>query len=193
MKKLLVFSLMLLMMACNSDEKDEVSPNSKYIGEWESVSSEDLGNGTFATREFNLEKENWSLVFTLFMDEAQTTPVFAFRAVGKYEVEGVSTVVEGADNAYFGFDKKYVTLLTDNEDLINGFGFSACGLEKDVEKDISQDGCSFLVSNAECGQEYDLLRLDNGQLFFGARPEAGEDMCSEEKRPTTLFYPLKKK
>jgi len=128
----------------------------------------------------------------LFLDSAQTMPVFAFRAVGKYEVQGTSTVVAGADNAYFGFDEKYVTLLTDNQEVIQNFGFADCGLEKDVEKDITETGCSFLVSKQVCGQEYDLLKLDNEQLYFGMRPAEG-DMCTEENRPTALFYPLKKK
>lgn len=165
---------------------------SKYAGEWKSVASENLGNGSFATRYFNLEDEKWEIKFTLFLDRLQENPVFVFRAVGKYEVQGTSEKVEGADNAIFGFDNKYITLLTDDEEIIKNFGFADCNLEKDVEKDISKDGCSFLVSNEVCGQEYDLLKLDNGQLFFGMRPTEG-DMCIEENRPTVLFYPLKRR
>ena len=208
MKKLFVLSFTVWLMSCqgNSNSQGNLSEGSdsqksapekayeksKYLGEWESVTSENLGNGSFAKRYFNLKEEDWEITFTLFLDSAQTIPVFAFRAVGKYEVQGASTIVDGADNAYFGFDSKYLTLLTDNEDVIQGFGFTNCGLEKGVEKDITHDGCSFLVSKQACGQEYDLLKLDNEQLFFGMRPSEG-DMCTEENRPTALFYPLKKK
>lgn len=172
-------------------ENEETAGN-KYVGEWESVASENLGNGSFATRYFNLKDENWEIKFTLFLDSLQEKPVFVFRAVGKYEVQDASEKIEGADNAIFKFDNKYVTLLTDDEEIIKNFGMNECGLEKDTEKDITKDGCSFLVSKEACGQEFDLLKLDNEQLFFGMRPSEG-DMCTEENRPTALFYPLKKK
>ena len=172
--------------------QEEELEGTDYTGEWESVVSENLGNGTFGTRYFNLESEHWEVRFTLYLDSLQTMPVFEFRGVGPYEVEGKSETLEWVDNAIFHFDHKYVTLLTDNADLINNFGFTACNLETGVEKDITEEGCSFLVSKAVCGQEYDLLKLENEQLFFGMRPAEG-DMCAEERRPTALFYPLKRK
>lgn len=166
----------------------EVSKN-PYLGQWESVKAEDLGNGTFGTRYFEIAKENWEVKFTLYLDSTLTMPVFQFRGIGKYEVQGQSTIIEGAENAIFGFDQKFVTLLTDNQDLINNFGFNTCNLEKDTEKDITADGCSFLVSKSICAQEYDLLKVDEGMLYLGMRPAEG-DMCTEENRPTALFYPL---
>ena len=172
-----------------SDEEKMVSP---YIGAWESVSAENLGNGTFGTRYFNLTEGEWEVKFTLYLDSTLQMPVFEFRGVGGYEVQGQSQIVDGAENALFKFDNKYVTLLTDNPDVINGFGFGSCNLEQGKAQDITEDGCSFLVSKSVCGQEYDLLKLDNGLLYFGMRPAEG-DMCAEERRPTALFYPLKRK
>lgn len=169
--------------------KNEVA--SDYSGEWISVAPENLGNGTFGQRYFNLTDDTWEVKFKLYLDSTLTIPVFQFRGVGKYKIQNNSTVVEGAKNALFDFEKKYITLLTDNQDLVKNFGFSNCGLDKNIEKDITAEGCSFLVSKAVCSQEYDLLKLEKDVLYFGMRPADG-DMCTEANRPKALFYPLKK-
>lgn len=194
--KFVLFFMMIFFLGCqeNSNTEAKEVPQEEdmpYVGEWESLEAEDLGNGTFASRYFKLEEKVWEVRFTLYLDSMLTSPVFQFRGVGEYELQGKSEVVEGAENALFGFDHKYVTLLTDNEGLISNFGFDACELVTGVEKNITTTGCSFLVSKSVCGQEYDLLKLDQGLLYFGMRPSEG-DMCAEERRPRALFYPLKR-
>lgn len=193
------FLIMLLLGVWSCQNNIAEAPKSAeapkemdYKGTWESVAAENLGNGTFGIREFLLKEEAWEVKFKLYLDSLLTTPVFQFRGVGKYTVQEASKVVEGADNVIFGFDHKYLTLLTDNQDLVNNFGFAACGLEKELEKEITAEGCSFLVSKAVCAQEFDLLKLIDGQLYLGMRPAEG-DMCVAERRPTALFYPLKRK
>ncbi|MEL7003590.1 MAG: hypothetical protein AAFN93_12775, partial [Bacteroidota bacterium] len=92
----------------------------------------------------------------------------------------------------FGEDKKIVTLKTDDSQLIEAFGFSACGLTPFVEKDISVNGCALWKSVADCPADFDLLSLDDkGRLYFGERP-ADNDMCTEDKRPTALTPPVTK-
>jgi len=166
--------------------------NNPYVGEWESIAAEKRTNGTYGTRYFKLTNNTWEVKFVLYLDSALNAPVFQFRATGKYEVQEVSNAVDGAVDALFVFDHKFVTLLTPDKGLINNFGFTTCGLVKDVEKEITETGCSFLKSKADCGQEYDLLKLENQQLFFGARPTKG-DMCAADRRPESLNYPLKRK
>lgn len=166
------------------------SLNQQVNGKWTSLSAENLGNGTFGYRTFDLTPEKWEIRFTLYLDEARTTPVFTFRGNGSYKIEGPSTVVPGASNVVFYFSKKYLTLHTDNADLLKNFGFAGLDLQKDVEKDISAKGASFLPSVQAYGQEYDLLQLKDGQLYFGMR---SNDMSTPDKRPTKLFYPLKRK
>ncbi len=186
--------LLLILIGCQSKssaKESNESPTNPYVGEWESRKAENLGNGTYGTRYFELGQYDWEIKFTLYVDSTLSMPVFQFRGVGKYQVQGKSTVVQDAENALFGFDQKFVTLLTDNQDLIKNFGFTACNLEMNIEKDITADGCSFLVSKNVCAQEYDLLKLANGMLYFGMRPAEG-DMCTEANRPTALFYPLAK-
>ncbi|MEL6988273.1 MAG: hypothetical protein AAGK97_10625, partial [Bacteroidota bacterium] len=91
-----------------------------------------------------------------------------------------------AYNAEFGEDKKFLTLKTDNAQLIEAFGFGQCGLTPFVEQDISIDGCALWKPVIECPVDFDLLFISKtGQLSFGERPE-DNNMCSEELRPTAL-------
>ncbi|MFN7115708.1 MAG: hypothetical protein ACK4TA_02860, partial [Saprospiraceae bacterium] len=132
------------------------------------------------------------LKFTLALDPELKNPVFVFRTYGNYEVLRKSKVVKNAYEAVFSEDKKFVTLKTDNQNLVNAFGFAACGLTLNVEKDISQVGCSAWKAVAICHQDHDLLALDeSGKLYFGERP-ADNDMCTADKRPTKLTPPTVK-
>ncbi len=166
--------------------------NKKMNGKWESVQAEDLGNKSFGWREFKFSDDKWEIWFTMYLDQARTMPVFTFRSTGTFEVLQASNSVQGANNAIFKFSKKYVTLKSSNPDVIKGFGFDQCKLEINVETDITESGCSFLMSKAAYGQEYDLISLKGNNLFLGARPADG-NMGVEEKRPTTLGLPLTKK
>ncbi len=158
-------------------------------GSWQSEKAENAGNGSFGWREFDITDDSWEVRFTMYGDEGKTLPVFRFRGVGPYEIQAASAVVAGANDAIFRFSHKYVTLLTDHAETIAKLGFSACGLEPGVEMDISDTGCSFLVSVQACAQEYDLVKVENGRFYLGARPADG-NMCTEERRPTSLNLPL---
>lgn len=191
--KILALTVLITAFGCQSQNKpqqeQEVNP---YLGEWTSVEPEDLGNGTFGSRYFNITSEGWEVKFTLFLDSAQKMPVFEFRGKGTYEIQQPSASIPGAENAIFRFDQKFLTLLNDDEQVMTNFGLSACGLVKSTEKEITENGCSFLVSKSACAQEFDLLKLVEDNLYFGRRPADG-NMCTEEKRPTELSYPLKRK
>lgn len=161
-------------------------------GDWVSAKADDAGNNTFSFREFSFNGDNWNVKYTLFLDEAKTMPVFIFRGVGTYSVTGKSKKVKGASEALFLFSKKSLTLLTDNADLIKGLGFADCKLQKGVERDISETGCSFVAPLAVCNREYDLLKLAGKKLFLGARP-ADNNMCTIDKRPLALGHTLIRK
>lgn len=162
----------------------------QFNGMWHSERIEPLGNGTFGTRTFSFKDKAWEIKFILYLDSLKKQPVFMFRATGDYEFQGASPTLSKTQNARFNFQKKYVTLLTDNADVIKNFGFASCQLTKDREADITETGCSFLPSKAAYGQEFDLFSEKNGKLYLGAR---SNDMSSEDKRPTALGAPLVKK
>ena len=137
-------------------------------------------------RIFTFDKGKWTLVFTLSLDPEMKMQVFEFRTFGSYKLQEKSTKVNNTYNAVFYESKKIITLKTSDENLIKAFGFAACNLTPNVEQDISETGCSAWKSVAACPGDYDLLSLDkDGKLYFGNRPQ-DNDMCSPEKRPTSL-------
>lgn len=143
-------------------------------------------------RVFTFRKGRWTLDFTLSLDPEMKAQVFRFRTYGSYKVQENSTTVAGAFNAVFFEEKKFLTLKTSDENLIKAFGFSQCGLVVDAEKDVSVSGCSGWKPVKDCPGDYDLLSLDKeGKLYFGNRPQ-DNDMCSPDKRPTSLTPPVTK-
>lgn len=143
-------------------------------------------------RVFTFDKGKWTLDFTLSLDPDMKMQVFKFRTFGTYKVEEKSTKVADTYNAVFYEEKKFLTLKTSDENLINAFGFAACNLALDIEQDVSANGCSAWKSVKDCPGDYDLLSLDQeGKLYFGNRPQ-DNDMCSPDKRPTSLTPPVLK-
>ena len=158
-------------------------------GVWKSVSTEDVGNGAWATREFTMKRSDWQVVTTFYLDKDMRMPVFAFRAVGPYEITAASPKVAGAYEATFHFTKKFLTILMDSEEVLKAFGFDPAGYVKGNETDISTTGASFLKSVADYPLEYDLVTLKDGRLSLGFRP-ADNDLSTVEKRPTKVGLPL---
>lgn len=160
-------------------------------GTYKSLSPEDWGQGTYGFREFSFKNGQWSLHFVLALDPKMKSKVFTFRTEGNYKVLDKSKTVE-AFNAVFTEDKKYVTLNTDNAEIIKGFGLANCNLRLNIEEDISEKGCSIWLPVKECSEDHDLLAMDKkGYLYFGVRP-ADNNMCTADKRPTALLPPVAK-
>lgn len=156
-------------------------------GTWKSATPEDMGNGSFCTREFKMTDSTWALTFTIYADKDARTPLVAMGFEGPWHATGESKKVAGASEATFEFKKKTVTLLA--KDAAKGFGMDGCGLSVGKPKDVSKSGCSFVASVEAYGREFDLLKRDGDQLFFGARPADG-NMSTEERRPVSLGAPL---
>lgn len=70
---------------------------------------------------------------------------------GPWKATGPSAKVEGASEASFEFNKKAVTLKAEA-----------------AAKDVTKTGCSFVASVANYGKEFDLIKRDGDQVFFGA-------------------------
>lgn len=190
--------LLLTVIAFLSCSEGEPSPLETMKNDLENLSGtykdiEPYAYGdAFGQRVFTFDEGNWTLEFTLGLDPNLENQVFQFRTYGSYRIVEASASVDNAYNAEFGEDKKFLTLKTDNPQLIEAFGFASCGLTPFEEKDISENGCSLWKPVSECPIDYDLLSLDgNGLLYFGQRP-ADNDMCSADKRPTSLTPPVTK-
>ena len=182
----LVFALAIFSVACAQNKTTEKKALENLNGTYVDPQGVDWGQRTFGKRKFTFDDGKWSLKFTLAFDPQMKNQIFIFRTVGEYSVQNKSKSVDGAYNALFIENKKFVTLKTDIPDIIQGFGFASCDLIKDIEKDISESGCSLWKSVADCSEDHDLLKMDSdGKLYFGVRPP-NNDMCTEDKRPKSL-------
>jgi hypothetical protein len=175
----------------NSSDKDLKTKLENLSGTY--VDSKPYAYGqAWGRRIFTFDKGKWTLNFTLALDPEMKMQVFQFRTFGTYKVQDKSNRVADTYNAVFYEERKLLTLKTSDENLIKDFGFAPCNMTKDVEQNVSEKGCSGWKSVAECPGDYDLLSLDKeGRLYFGNRPQ-DNDMCSPEKRPTSLTPPVEK-
>jgi len=142
--------------------------------------------GGYGTRRFTFENGHWSLVFTHALDPQMQRPTFRFRTFGPYRIGAESAAVPGAFEGVFDEDAKFVTLLTEDPDLIRAFGFSGCNLRPNQEVDISITGCANWKPVAECREDHDLVALDPTGLRFGVR-RRDNDHCTAANRPTALL------
>lgn len=186
---------LLSLFSCSSDE---IASSEQMKNDLENLSGtyQDLVpyayGDAFGQRTFTFDQGTWTLEFTLGLDPNLNNQVFQFRTFGSYKIIESSSIITHAFNAEFGEDKKFLTLKTDDPQLIEAFGFSSCELIPFVEKDISADGCALWKTVEECPIDYDLLAMDEkGLLYFGVRPP-DNDMCSADKRPTQLTPPVTK-
>ena len=184
---ILVFAF--IIVACSNATTSEVDTTKKQLqnlsGTYMDIEPYAYGEA-FGQRIFTFDEGKWTLEFTLSLDPNQEMNVFEFRTYGTYTVLEPSSSVDGAYEALFLESEKFVTLLTDNQELINAFGFAPCGLTKGIEKNISSEGCSLWAPVIECDEDHDLLYLnEDGALHFGVRPE-DNNMCTADKRPTSL-------
>jgi len=148
--------------------------------------AEDNGNGTFTHRHFEFGNGRWSIVATVAFDPGMQAKIFQLRFEGPYDILEKEPSLPNTFRGNFHFDQKFITLLTEDPQITQGFGLDACGLEYQIEKEISASGCSFFPSVAACGTDFDIVSLDHfGNIYFGERPE-DNNMCTEDKRPKFL-------
>ena len=159
------------------------------VGQWESPVCEAYDDGAggtnYLTRDFTLSASSWNLVFTVFGDEGCTYPLFSGEIDGPYTLTGPSTSVSGAVEGEFGFEQ--VAWTAHDPGIADFLTSSSCGAEAwevGVAQDVSETGCIGVAHPvAECPAEYDLVALEDGQLFFGERIT---NMCAPEGRPAAL-------
>lgn len=182
----------LLALVCVAAPSADAAPDPReqlatLSGTWSSTAPEPWGPGAWGTREFRFDNGRWALHFVLALDPKMQNRVFDFRTSGLYFLGPRSARVPGAFDALFLEDRKQVTLRTGDRQLVAAFGLAGCGLNVDVEKDISTEGCAGWKPVAVCNEDHDLLALDaDGGVRFGQRPR-DNDMCTADKRPTALL------
>jgi Adenomatosis polyposis coli down-regulated 1 len=147
------------------------------------------GSTQYFVLDFDLADARWDLDYVVHGDAACTAPLLTVHIAGPYALERPSASVEGAWEARFAFDEKTIRPEVDAlRDVLNGL--DGCGAEDfatGVANDVYTTGCAPFgqYPRERCEADYDLVRVVDDTLFFGARP-ADNDMCTAERRPTAL-------
>ena len=169
--------------------------NTDLVGEWRSQKCETFVQDkqtVFLKRNFVFTSSTWNLKYTIFADPGCYVALFSNRIKGEYTLDAAASL-GSTRNITWGQSAKFI--MPHVPDILKVLNDTRCGdtsLALEQERDISVTGCmAFGVVNVkDYAQEYDLLKLEKGQLFTGARNDA---MNLEVNRPTKIFeFPLVK-
>jgi hypothetical protein len=158
-------------------------------GRWASPACEayDDGKGghNYLTRDFQLTGSAWHLDLGVFGDEGCSYPLFSATIDGTFTLDGPSSVVSGGTDGEFRFDS--IVWTAQDAGVAKWFTASGCGAEPwevGVPQDVGTTGCVGVAHPiAECPQEYDVVGLVGGDLYFGERVT---DMCTASGRPAAF-------
>jgi hypothetical protein len=182
----------LNLFACVSKESVQPIPPSSdspdLTGRWTSdCNSASATQG--ATLDFEFTKSDWAVDYTVFADKQCSAKFLTVRISGPYLIGDKSSTVVGAYEARFGFSSKTITPHIDAaaQFLTSAAGCGQAGFASGRGMDIGMTGCPNLGQRpiADCGADYDLVKIELGRVIFGDRP-ADNNMCTEALRPKVL-------
>lgn len=136
--------------------------------------------------------------FITFADAQCSAPVLELKFGGDVIVKGASPVAEGAREVDL-IVKDYLSITPRMEGFtgfLNSAEAGSCGTETwtvGEEQDVFKTGCSVMgVAANTPTQEFEVLHVSAGHLYFGARPVDGQPLAQPDARPTALQVPLKR-
>ncbi|ADO69654.1 hypothetical protein [Stigmatella aurantiaca] len=187
------------LAGCGSSIEDDIQ------GKWVSTTCEvrpgPENSKLYVKREYNIKESSWSGTLTFYVDSACATPNVVALAEGPYSVTKDEASVKETHEATFTLQTMKLT--PKNAGIVEFFKSlpaGTCGTASAWAVDSAQDvtptkGCAALgVDLQNCGVEYELVKVVDDTLLFGARPADGSGPCSAAKRPTTeSFQPALKK
>ena len=198
MKKIIIAAISSIVLGSTAFQilaQQNSFSNTDLVGEWRSQTCETFVQDkqtVFLKRQFVLTSSTWNLKYTIFADPGCNVALFSNRIKGQYTL-GEAVSLSNTRKITWGQSEKFIAPHV--PDILKVLNDTQCGdssLALDQERDVSVTGCmAFGVVNVkDYAQEYDLLKLEKGQLFTGARNDA---MNLEVNRPTKIFeFPLVK-
>ena len=165
------------------------------VGSWASKGCEKFdmgGQDGFIKRQFVFTLNTWDLQYTIFADPVCNVGLLTSRISGAFILTGAAAL-PNTNHVIWGQTAKAITPLA--PPILETMNKTGCGDSKlplGSPRDISISGCLALGTPnvRDYGQEYDLLKLEKGQLFTGLRKDS---MNLPANRPTQIFeYPLEK-
>ncbi|MDC0720432.1 hypothetical protein [Nannocystis bainbridge] len=177
---------------CDGDDTENPEAAPDIAGTWVGdclPSPQADGSTQYLRLEFAITGDAWKLDYVTHADDACATKLATVHIEGPYALQQPSSAVEGAWEARFGFTTKTIRPEVDGlRDYLNSLeGCGASEFATGVAQDVLTTGCAGFgqYPGADCPADFDLVKRDGDDLFFGARP-ADNDMCTAGKRPTAL-------
>lgn len=171
----------------------------KIDGTWASPACESMPDGKGGSmhfkRVFKIAKSGWTLDFSTYGDAscAEASKMVTVDIDGAYELGKPSAKVSGGTEARFFFAHRKATAKSDGAaGWLNSV--QACGKsdwKAGQAVDIDASGCPQLGAYPKkmCAGEFDVVKRDGDDLYFGNRPADG-NLCSQDRRPSELGAPV---
>lgn len=177
--------------------------SSLFDGTWVSLSCElrpQQGQDGIAPwylkREVTFTENRIDAHFQTFADAECSTPLLDLKFGGDVVVKGESNITKNAKNVDL-IVNDYLSVVPKAEQMISYLNSAAkgdCGTQnwrKGVEQNVFNTGCTLLgVAANTPSNEYEVLYVEAGHLYFGARPITGKSLDNPAERPTALQVPL---
>ena len=181
-------SMVFLLSACGSSAPD-------ITGHWVSsaVETRPDGNGgtLYLRRDFKTQAATSAAQFTFYADAAGAQQNVVVWLNGPYTLGGAWDAVPGAFTGEFTFAELKITPKSQTfVDLLNGSAPGTCGANWMLNGEqtlTGTAGCLTLgLDLKNKSVEYDIVKRDGAELFYGARPTDGSGLDTMAKRPTSL-------
>lgn len=176
-------------------------------GHWESIAVEVRPSGTknadgtlnpfYLTRKFLFSPgDTFELTVTNFAEPFGKIPLAKMIIKGHTEWKGEAPIAVGAQKVDFIADIAYSVspLASGFADVLNKYtqGFNEWKVGE-TQSILKKAFAPFGLTEGQVFKEYDLIYLDEGMMFWGARNVDGRGFDTEENRPTNLQIPLVRK
>ena len=161
MNKKLLFAILSIATAVNAQAQPP-----KINGIWHSVAIEPSGP-IYATRTFTIADQAWRVAFRTFADAQGKQPLFTINVNGVYVLGNESKIVKGAYEGIFPATQRHITAYSPAG--VNMLASMGCQLTQGQKTSLLTQSCGFVPSLMQAMGEYDLVSVQNGQLFFGDR------------------------
>ena len=171
-----------------------------FIGKWESLSVESrpnaYGGKNYLKRYFHNTRKEAIGALVFYTDETARQSNLTLTVIGPYSFGKPSVDVQGAVETDFDFTRIIVTphteamveILNDSRPKTSKLKKWELDVPQIVDASIEEGVFGIIIGKYK---EYDLVKIEDGLLYYGERPADGSAPDAVEKRAKALQVPLK--
>ena len=139
-----------------------VKAQKEISGNWKSTETIQTNDNHFASKEYTFDGDNWHLEKIIFKDEQKSEQLYKVRSAGTFKKS-----IDKTSDMVFTTKSVFITLLTDDQDLISEVGLNYCPLIKGEEVNITETGCAHIRSAERAGSVSKTVSVVAGILKVG--------------------------